>query len=57
MCVQGELADVWRENILTNLESEDWKFPLAGDLLAELKRKFGRRDNELIEIAELKQVE
>jgi len=55
--IQRESADVWRENILTNLELEDWEFPLVGDLLVELKREFGEEDNELIEVAELKQVE
>ena len=55
--VQRESADVWRKNILTNLESEDWEFPLVGDLLVELKREFEKGGNELIEVAELKQVE
>jgi len=37
MYIQEKSADVWRENILTNLELEDWEFPLIGDSLAELE--------------------
>jgi len=35
--VQEESADVWRENILTNLKLDDWEFPLTEDSLAELE--------------------
>jgi len=45
------LANVWKENILA-----DWEFLLAGDLLAVLKRKFERENNELVKVVELKQV-
>jgi len=34
------LANVWKENILADLELGDWKFLLAKELLIALKRKF-----------------
>jgi len=32
------LADVWKENILADLELGDWKFLLAEELLIALKK-------------------
>ena len=51
--VQRELANMWKENILVDLELEDWKFLLI-ELLVILKREFGRIDNKSAKVAELK---
>jgi len=48
------LANVWKKNILEDLKSENYKFTLADKLLAILKRKFEREDNELAKVTELK---
>jgi len=42
---------------LENLEIEELKFPPVGDFLAELKKEFGRGDNELAKVVELKKIE
>ena len=41
---------------MENLELEDWKLVLAKELLVALKRKFGKGDNKLAKVTELKQV-
>ena len=46
--VQGGSADVWKKNILEDLE--------AGEFLAELKRKFEGEEEEAVKVAELKKL-
>jgi len=48
------LVDVWKKNILVDLEFGDWEFLLARELLAALKREFGGRDNKSVKVVELK---
>ena len=55
--MQRGSADIWKKNILEDLELRKVEFELAGKFLLELKKKFGREDKELIKVAELKNVE
>ena len=55
--IQGELADVQKENILEDLESREVEFESVEEFLLELKKKFGRRDEESVKVAELKKFE
>jgi len=55
--VQGGSADIWEENVLGDLETEEAKFGSAGEFLLELKREFGRRDKESVKVGELKRIE
>jgi len=55
--VQGRLADVWKENILEDLEMGEAKFGLVGEFLLELKKKFRGGDEESVKVAELRRVE
>ena len=54
--IQRDLADIWEDNIMKNLENESLEFPIVEQFLADLKQEFGNRDNELVKIAELKKV-
>ena len=54
--VQGGSANIWKENIMEELETEEIKFELAGEFLAEIKRKFGGGDEESVKVAELKKI-
>jgi len=54
--IQGGSADVWKENILEDLEAEELEFESVGEFLAEIK-EFGGGDEELVKIAELKRIE
>jgi len=47
--VQGGAADVWKENILEELE--------IGEFLAEIKKKFGGGEEESVKAVELKKLE
>lgn len=55
--VQRELADIWKENILENLETGILKFKTVGEFLKEIKKKFGEGDKESVKVVELKKVE
>jgi len=55
--VQEGLADIWKENILEDLEAEVLEYIIVGEFLADLKKEFGEGDNETIKVAELKKVE
>ena len=55
--IQGELADVWKENILEDLETREVEFRSVGEFLLELKKKFGGEDEESVKVAELRRLE
>jgi len=50
-------ADIWKENILKNLEEENLKYEIVGKFLADLKKEFGEGDNKIIKVVELKRIE
>jgi len=55
--VQGGSADIWKENILEELEAGEIEFESVGEFLAEIKKEFGGGDEELVKVAELKKIE
>ena len=55
--VQGESADIWKENVIEELEIGEIEFELAGEFLAEIRKEFGGGDKELVKVAELKKIE
>jgi len=55
--VQGRSADVWKENILKNLEGGLLKYETVGEFLAEIKKEFGGGDEETVKVVELKRLE
>jgi len=55
--VQGGLADVWKENILEDLEERTLKYGLVGKFLAAIKKEFGGEEENLVKVAELKKLE
>jgi len=55
--VQGGSADIWKENIMEELETGEIEFELAGEFLAEIRREFGKGDEESVKVAELKKIE
>jgi len=54
--VQGESIDIWKENIMEELEIGEIEFELAGEFLAEIKKEFGGEDEESVKIVELKKI-
>ena len=55
--VQGESADIQKENILENLETGILEFKTVGEFLKEIKKEFGEGDKESVKVVELKEVE
>ena len=55
--MQGGLADMWKENILEDLERELLKYETVGEFLADIRKEFKGGNEESINIAELKRLE
>jgi len=55
--MQRESANIWKENILKELETEELEFELVGEFLAKIKKEFREGDKESMKVAELKRIE
>ena len=55
--VQGGSADIWKENVMEELETGEMEFESAGEFLTEIRREFGGGDEESVKVAELKKIE
>ena len=55
--IQGGIADVWKENIINELEAEEWEFELVEEFLEEIRKEFGGGNKESVKVAELKKLE
>jgi len=55
--MQGGSVDIWKENVIEDLESRSLSYATVGEFLSDLKEEFSREDNETMKVAELKKVE
>jgi len=55
--IQGGVADIWKENVLEELEAGKLEFETVGEFLAEIKKEFGGREEESVKAAELRKLE
>ena len=55
--VQGEAADVWKENTMDELEAEEVEYKTVEEFLANLKREFGGGEEESVKAVELRKLE
>ena len=55
--VQGGSADMWKENVLEELEVGELEFENVGEFLVEIKKEFGGGEEELVKVAELRKLE
>ena len=55
--MQGGAANVWKENVLEELEVGKLEFETVREFLAEIKRKFGGGEEESVKAAELRKLE
>ena len=57
--VQGGSADVWKENVLEDLEKREleYEYESVGEFLAAIKKEFGEGEEEAVKVAELKRAE
>jgi len=49
--VQRKLKNIWKENLLEDLELGEVEFELVGKLLLELKEEVGRGDEKSVKVA------
>jgi len=52
--VQGGSADVWKENIMEELESREVEYESVEELFTYLKKEFGGGEEESVKAAELR---
>ena len=52
-----ESADIYKENMIEDLENGSLKLPTVGEFLANLKQKLRNGNNELVKITKLKKLE
>ena len=55
--VQGGTADVWKENVMEELEAGEIEYETAEEFLMSLKKEFGRGEKESVKAAELRKLE
>ena len=56
MYIQGESANIWKENILENLERGLLEYKITREFLVNIKKEFGERDKEIVKVVELKRL-
>ena len=55
--VQEGSADVWKENMMEELEAREIKHETVEEFLTSLKKEFGGGEEELVKAAELRKLE
>ena len=55
--VQERLADVWKENVMEDLEEGALEYESVEEFLIAIKKEFGGGKKELVKVAELKKLE
>jgi len=55
--VQGGSADVWKENIMEELEAGEVEYESVEEFLTSLRKEFGRGEEESVKAAELRKLE
>jgi len=55
--VQGGSADIWKENVMEELETGEVEYELVEELLTSLRKEFGGGEEESVKAAELRRIE
>ena len=55
--VQGGSADVWKENIMKELESGEVEYESVEEFLTSLRKEFGGGEEESVKVVELRELE
>jgi len=55
--IQEESANIWKKNVLQELEEEELEYESVGEFLVAIKKEFGGGKKESVKVAELKRVE
>ena len=55
--VQGGSADIWKENVMEELEAGEVEYEIAEEFLISLKKEFGEEEEEAVKAVELRKLE
>ena len=55
--MQGGSADVWKENVMEELESGEVEYESVEEFLTSLKKEFGGGEEESVKAVELRKLE
>ena len=55
--IQEGTADVWKKNVMEELEAEELEYKMAEEFLTSLKKKFSGGEEELVKVVELRKLE
>ena len=55
--MQEGLADVWKENLLEDLEVRVLEYEIVGEFLADLRKELREEEEETVKTAELRRLE
>ena len=55
--VQGGSVDIWKENIMEELEIGEIEYEIVEEFLTALKKEFGRGEEELVKAVKLRKLE
>jgi len=50
-------VDVWKENVIEELEARELEYKLVEEFLINLKKEFGRGEKESVKAVELRKLE
>ena len=55
--VQGGTVDIWKENVIEELEAGEVEYEMVEEFLISLKKEFGGREEESVKVVELRKLE
>jgi len=55
--IQRGSVDIWKKNVLEELEERILEYKSVGEFLAAIKKEFGGGEEESVKVAELKKLE
>ena len=55
--MQGKSADIWKENILEDLEEKLLEYETVGEFLVDIKKEIEEGDKKSVKVVELKKLE
>ena len=55
--VQEGLADIWKKNMLEDLEARVLEYEMTEEFLADIKKEFAGGDKEIVKVAKLRRLE
>ena len=55
--VQGGSADIWKENIMEELEAGEMEYETIEEFLTSIKKEFSSGEEKLVKVAELRKLE